>query len=201
MVGPSPTDFCSYPVKADEGKRPSSGECTMLEAKKRLLFSADEISARVKELGKQISQDYPEGNVLLVGLLKGAFVFLADLARSLEKPCQIDFARVSSYGSSTESSGQLVVTMDIKIPVEGRDVIIVDDIVDTGLTLHHYCESIQSKGPRSVKTVAMIDKRGRRERHVNLDYCGFTIENGFVVGYGLDCDECFRNLEAIYVLE
>lgn len=173
----------------------------MLEAKKRMLFSAEEISARVKELGKQISQDYPEGNILLVGLLKGAFVFLADLARSLEKPCQIDFARISSYGSSTESSGQLVVSMDIKIPVKGRDVIIVDDIVDTGLTLHHYREVIQSQGPRSVKTIAMIDKRGRRERHVHLDYCGFTIENGFVVGYGLDCDECFRNLEAIYVLE
>jgi hypoxanthine phosphoribosyltransferase len=173
----------------------------MLEATKRILFTPDEIAVRVKELGRQISLDHPEGNVLLIGLLKGAFVFLADLARSLDKPCQIDFARVSSYGSATVSSGQIKITMDVKIPVKNRDVIIVDDIVDTGLTLHQYRGAISRKGPRSVKTAALIDKVARREKHVNLDYYGFKIEDGFLVGYGLDCDECFRNLGGIYVLD
>lgn len=173
----------------------------MLDSQKRLLFGADQIAARVKELGQQISADHPEGDILLIGLLKGAFVFLADLVRSLEKPCQIDFARISSYGASTVSSGELKITMDIKIPVQDRNVIIVDDIVDTGLTLHQYREAIMRQGPRSVKTAAMIDKAARRERHVDLDYCGFRVEDGFLVGYGLDCDECFRNLDGIYVLE
>lgn len=181
--------------------RDFAGDCTMLEARRRMLFSADEIAARVKELGRQISADHPEGNILLIGLLKGAFVFLADLARSLDKPCQIDFARISSYGSSTVSSGQLKITMDVRIPVTDRDVIIVDDIVDTGLTLHQYRAAIGLKGARSVKTAAMIDKIARREKHVHLDYYGFRIEDGFLVGYGLDCDECFRNLNGIYVLE
>jgi hypoxanthine phosphoribosyltransferase len=173
----------------------------MLEARKRLLYGPEEISARVKQLGRQISADYPEGNILFIGLLKGAFVFLADLARSLDQPCQIDFARISSYGSSTVSSGQLEISMDVKIPVKNRDVIIVDDIVDTGLTLQQYREAISLKGPRSVKIAAMIDKAARRERHVDLDYCGFKVEDGFLVGYGLDCDECFRNLDGIYLLE
>lgn len=170
-------------------------------AKRKLLFSSEQIAARVKELGEQISADYPDGNVLLIGILKGSFVFLADLARCLDQPCQVDFARISSYGSGTVSSGQLKVAMDIGIPVEGRDVILVDDIVDTGLTLSQYRESLEKRGPRSVKVAAMIDKTARREKHVDLDYCGFKIEDGFVVGYGLDCDECFRNLGSIFVLE
>ncbi len=173
----------------------------MLDAKKRILFHTDDIASRVCELGKQISEDFPEGNILMVGILKGSFVFLADLVRSLDHPCQIDFARISSYGSGTVSSGQLKITMDIGIPVEGRDVILVDDIVDTGLTLHQYREELAHRGPRSLKVAAMIDKTARRERHVDLDYCGFRIEDGFLVGYGLDCDECFRNLGSIYVLE
>lgn len=173
----------------------------MLDAKRKLLFGADQIAARVRELGRQISTDHPEGNILLIGLLKGAFVFMADLARSLDKPCQIDFARISSYGSSTVSSGELKIMLDVKIPVQDRDVIIVDDIVDTGLTLNQYRDVISRQGPRSVKTAAMIDKTSRREKSVDLDYCGFRIEDGFLVGYGLDCDECFRNLDGIYILE
>ncbi|MFH1117600.1 MAG: hypoxanthine phosphoribosyltransferase [Pseudomonadota bacterium] len=173
----------------------------MMNAKRRILFHTDDIASRVCELGKQISLDFPEGNILMVGILKGSFVFLADLVRNLEHPCQIDFARISSYGSGTVSSGRLKITMDIGIPVEGRDVILVDDIVDTGLTLHQYRQELASRGPKTLKVAAMIDKTARREKHVELDYCGFRIEDGFLVGYGLDCDECFRNLGSIYILE
>ncbi len=173
----------------------------MKDAKKKILFHSEDIASRVRELGKQISVDFPEGNLLIIGILKGSFVFLADLVRSLDQPCQIDFARISSYGSGTVSSGQLKIIMDVGIPVEGRDVILVDDIVDTGLTLHQYREELASRGPRSLKVAAMIDKTARREKHMELDYCGFQIDDGFLVGYGLDCDECFRNLDSIYVLE
>ncbi|MDQ1237888.1 MAG: hypoxanthine phosphoribosyltransferase [Thermodesulfobacteriota bacterium] len=172
----------------------------MDKGKKRILFDAETISARVKELGKAISADYPQGNLVMVGLLKGSFIFLADLVRTLEKPCQIDFARISSYGSGTVSSGQLEVVMDI-VPVTGRDVILVDDIVDSGLTLDYYRKRVEQFEPRSLKTAALIDKTGRRDRDVHLDYYGFRIEDGFVVGYGLDWDERFRNLSHIYVLD
>ena len=173
----------------------------MKDAKRRILYRPEEISARVAELGKLISTDFPEGNLLLVGILKGSFVFLADLVRSLEQPCQIDFARISSYGGGTVSSGKLKIAMDIGIPIEGRDVILVDDIVDTGLTLYQYRDELARRGPKSLKIAAMIDKTARREKEVQLDYCGFRIEDGFVVGYGLDCDECFRNLGCICVLD
>lgn len=173
----------------------------MEKSPKRLLFDREQIQARVKELGKQISADYPEGNVLLIGILKGAFIFLADLSRSLDQPCQIDFARISSYGSGTVSSGELKITLDVGIPVKDRDVIIVDDIIDTGLTLSQYRAAVEEKSPRSVRIAAMIDKTARREKHIQPDYCGFEIEDGFVVGYGLDCDECFRNLDSVYVIE
>lgn len=171
----------------------------MDEVKKRVLFDADTISARVREIGKQISADYPDGNLIMVGLLKGSFIFLADLVRALEQPCHVDFARISSYGSGTVSSGQLRVIMDI-VPVTGRDVILVDDIVDSGLTLDYYRKRVLEFDPRSLKIAALIDKTGRRDRHVPLDYYGFQIEHGFLVGYGLDWDERFRNLPGIYVL-
>lgn len=168
---------------------------------KRILFDQEAIADRVKELGREISSSYPEGNILLVGILKGAFVFMADLARSLSVPCQIDFARISSYGSGTVSSGELNVIMDVGFDIKDRDVILVDDIVDTGLTLSQYRDHLSGLGPRSLKLAAMIDKTGRREKHVQLDYCGFRVEGGFLVGYGLDCDECFRYLPAIYALD
>jgi len=173
----------------------------MREFKKSVLFDAASIAAKVDELAKQIAMDYPEGNLLLIGILKGSFVFMADLVRKLDVSCEIDFAKISSYGSGTVSSGKLNVILDVGAEVKDRDVILVDDIVDSGLTLSEYREYLAKKGPRSLKTAAMINKTGRREKHVNLDYCGFEVERGFLVGYGLDCDESYRYLPGIYVLE
>ncbi len=173
----------------------------MEEVKKNLLFDSNAIASRVTEIGKQITADFPAGDVLFIGILKGAFVFLADLARAISFPCQVDFARISSYGSGTVTSGTLSLKMDIGIDVEGRDVILVDDIVDSGLTLAEYRNRIAARNPRSLKLAAMIDKTGRREKAVQLDYFGFRIEDGFVVGYGLDWNEKFRNLKSIYNLE
>lgn len=167
----------------------------------KVLFDSDTIAARVRELAAEISAQYPEGHIVMIGILKGAFVFLADLVRSLDIPCQIDFARISSYGTETVSSGKLRIIMDIGIPVTGKDVILVDDIVDSGLTLNEFRKRIEKELPRSVRTAAMIDKTARREKHVDVDYCGFRIEDGFIVGYGLDCDECYRSLKDLCVLE
>jgi hypoxanthine phosphoribosyltransferase len=173
----------------------------MSEQQRRTLFEVAAIAERVRDLGRQINGDYPDGNLLIVGILKGSFIFMADLVRCLSVPCQIDFARISSYGSGTCSSGSLDIKMDIAIPVQDRNVILVDDIVDTGLTLCQYRERIARDHPRSLKIAAMINKTGRREKHVHVDYCGFEIEGGFLVGYGLDCDEQFRHLGTIDVLE
>ncbi|MGC8657478.1 MAG: hypoxanthine phosphoribosyltransferase [Desulfomonilaceae bacterium] len=173
----------------------------MKTATKRELFSEQEIAERVREIGKKISEDYQGKSILLVGILKGAFVFMADLARNITCQCHVDFARISSYGAGTVSSGDLEIKMDVSLPVEGRDVILVDDIIDTGLTLHNYRKYLENKGPRSLRTAALIDKAARREKFVELDYCGFKVEDGFIVGYGLDCGEDFRNLKGLYILE
>ncbi|MCA1959949.1 MAG: hypoxanthine phosphoribosyltransferase [Desulfomonile sp.] len=173
----------------------------MVDAKPRVLFNGDEIAARVREIAGEISAKYPDGGVLFIGILKGSFVFLADLVRAVGRPCHIDFVRISSYGSDTASSGKLDILMDVHIPVRDRHVILVDDIVDTGLTVSQYRERILQMGPRSVEIAALIDKTGRREKHVSLDYCGFRIEGGFVVGYGLDWDERYRYLNSVCLLE
>lgn len=173
----------------------------MAEMKKRILIDEEAIAARVKELGREISAHYPEGDLLVIGILKGSFVFLADLVRSMSVSCQIDFAKISSYGSGTVSKGALEIILEPQVSVKDRDVILVDDIVDSGLTLSEYRKHLESKGPRSLKTAAMIDKTGRREKHVKLDYCGFRVEHGFLVGYGLDCNECYRYLGGIYEIE
>jgi hypoxanthine phosphoribosyltransferase len=173
----------------------------MTEFKKRLLFEEDAIRTRVKELAAEISARHPEGDILFIGILKGSFIFLADLVRYVDVDCKIDFARIASYGSETVSSGKLEITLDAGLPVKDRAVIIVDDIVDTGLTLSEYRKMIEERGPKSVEIAALIDKTGRREKLVQVDYCGFRIEEGFVVGYGLDCDERFRALGSVCVLE
>jgi len=168
---------------------------------KRLLFDSDTIAERVKQLGQRISKDHPDGDLVLVGILKGSFIFLADLARAIGRSCQIDFARLSSYGSGTDTSGKITVVMDVGVPVRDKHVILVDDIVDTGLTLHVYRERVEQMKPRTLRLAGLINKTSRREKRVDLDYFAFEIESGFVVGYGLDWDERFRNLSSIYVIE
>ena len=168
---------------------------------KRVLFDAKIISQRVAEIGQQISKKYPEGNLLLIGILKGAFMFMADLVRNIDVDCQVDFVRISSYKDGTVTSGKLDILLDAGIPVKGRNVILVDDIVDSGLTLSEYRKRIEQQGPKTVETAALVDKTGRREKFVELDYCGFRIEDGFIVGYGLDCNEQDRCHGCLYVLE
>jgi hypoxanthine phosphoribosyltransferase len=167
----------------------------------RLLFDSESISRRVNEIGQEISRGCSGEELLLVGILKGGFMFLADLARAIERPCRIDFARIASYGDGTTSSGSLNIIMDVGLPIEGKDVVLVDDIVDTGLTLGRYMKALEARNPRSLKLAAFIDKTARREHHVNLDYYGFRIDDGFLVGYGLDCGEKWRNLRGIYVID
>lgn len=173
----------------------------MSRQSKKILFDEHEIAAAVRRMASEMRENHPEGGVVFIGILKGAFVLLADLIRSFDRPCEVDFARIASYGSGTVSSGRVDVRMDVQTPIEGRSVILVDDIVDTGLTLSEYRRMLLDRGPASVEIAALIDKSARREKQVDVDYYGFRIEDGFVVGYGLDCDEQYRNLCSICVLE
>ncbi|MEW6352184.1 MAG: hypoxanthine phosphoribosyltransferase [Thermodesulfobacteriota bacterium] len=173
----------------------------MGQDRKRVLFDARTIGERVQQLGKEISAKYPQGNLLFVGILKGSFMFMADLVRCLDVSCEVDFVRISTYGSETVSSGELKVIMDVSTPIEGRDVILVDDIVDTGLTLAAYREMLLGRSPRSLEVAALIDKTERREKSVQVDYCGFRVPGGFIIGYGLDCNEQGRQHAGLYVLE
>ena len=173
----------------------------MKQFKKRILFDGETISQRVREIGREISLKYPAGDLLLIGILKGSFIFMADLCRSLDVSCKVDFVRISSYGNGTVTSGKLDIIMDVGIPVRDKNVILVDDIVDSGLTLSEYRTRLEEQQPLSLETAALIDKTARRDKHVQLDYCGFQVEDGFIVGYGLDCNEQYRNLPGLYILE
>jgi hypoxanthine phosphoribosyltransferase len=167
----------------------------------RVLIPADDLRARVGELGAQIRSDYAGRTPILVGVLKGAVVFLADLMRAVDAPCECDFIAVSSYGASTRSSGIVELTKDLSVPIEGRDVLIVEDIVDTGRTLAYLLRNLETRQPRTVRVCALLDKVSRREVPVALDYVGFTIPDEFVVGYGLDFAGLYRNLPYIGVLD
>jgi hypoxanthine phosphoribosyltransferase len=158
------------------------------------------IQARVAELAGEIRRDYPDRTVHLVAVLKGAFMFLADLMRKIDGPVTCDFIAVSSYGSGTSSSGEVRLTKDLDRSLEGRDVIIVEDIVDTGLTLSYLQEILRAREPRSLKTACLLSKPSRRKIDVKVEYVGFTIDDRFVVGYGLDVDEQYRNLSYIGVM-
>jgi hypoxanthine phosphoribosyltransferase len=164
------------------------------------LISADDIQRRIHTLAQEITRDHPDG-VHLVCVLKGAFVFLADLARAIDGAATMDFIAVSSYGSSTKSSGQVQLLKDLDTGLEGRDVVIVEDIVDTGLTLTYLQDILRARSPRSLKTACLLSKPSRRKVDVNVEYVGFTIDDKFVVGYGLDFDEKYRNLPYIGVIE
>jgi hypoxanthine phosphoribosyltransferase len=159
------------------------------------------LQARIAELGAQITRDYADDPPLLVCVLKGAFMFLSDLVRSIDLPIEVDFMAISSYGSGTQTSGIVRIVKDLEISIEGRTVIVVEDIIDSGLTLSYLLKSLQARRPRSLAICALLTKPERREVDVPVTYVGFEIPNRFVVGYGLDFDERFRNLEEIGVVE
>jgi hypoxanthine phosphoribosyltransferase len=167
---------------------------------KRLL-GEDQIRKKVGRLAGQISRDFAGRELLLVGVLKGAFIFMADLARKMTTPVKMDFVRLASYGAGTVSSGKVRITKDLETSVKGKDVLIVEDIIDTGVTLEYLFRRLKARRPRSLKTVTLLDKPSRRKVGFQADYVGFAIEDHFVVGYGLDCNEEFRNLSGIYVLK
>ncbi|MCK9390519.1 MAG: hypoxanthine phosphoribosyltransferase [Syntrophales bacterium] len=167
---------------------------------KEILFSRDDINQRITELAADISRDYAGKELVVVGVLKGAFVFMADLIRRLQTPCVIDFARLASYGAGSTSSGQIVITKDIEMEIKDRDVLIVEDIVDTGLTLSYLVQAFKERRPRSLKVCAFMDKRLRRKVAFEADYVGFTIDDGFVVGYGLDFNEKARFFPDVYIV-
>ncbi len=165
-----------------------------------VLLSEEQIQSRVKELGAEITTAYAGRNPLLIGVLKGPCFFLTDLMRAIDTRVGIEFMAISSYGASTRTSGEVRILKDLDVPVEGRDLIVVEDIVDTGLTLSYLMANLKSRGAASVKLVALLDKYERREREVEIDYLGFKIPDHFVVGYGLDYAERYRNLPFIAVL-
>jgi hypoxanthine phosphoribosyltransferase len=165
------------------------------------MLSAEQIATRVRELGAEIAQTHRDGNVVLVVVLKGSFIFAADLARAIDLPLRIDFLGVRSYGEGTESSGVVQITQDLSRPIAGEDVIIVEDIVDTGLTIAHLMDLFRTRNPRSVSVCALLHKPARARVSVKVDYLGFTIEDKFVVGYGLDFAERHRNLPYIGLVE
>ena len=165
-----------------------------------VLLDEDQLSARVKELGKEISKDYADGDLMLLGILKGSVIFLADLVRAISIPVDMDFRAVSSYGAGTETSGQVRVLKDLEDSIEGRDILIVEDIIDSGLTLSYLIETLKSRNPRSVRVVVLLDKPERRQQRVIVDYVGFSIPDAFVVGYGLDYAEQYRSLPFVGVL-
>lgn len=168
------------------------------------MLSAEQIAARVKELGAQISAEYEGRNIVLVVVLKGSFIFAADLCRAIEgasRTVRVDFLGVRSYGEGTESSGVVQITQDLSKPIADEDVVIVEDIVDTGLTIAHLMDLFRTRNPRSVRVCSLLHKPARAKVTVNIDYLGFTIEDKFVVGYGLDFAERYRNLPFIGVVE
>ncbi len=166
----------------------------------RTLISAAQIQDRVHALAMDIHRDHPYG-VHLVCVLKGAFIFLSDLVRALPGDCSLDFMAVSSYGASTATSGEVKLVKDLDSSLDGRDVVIVEDIVDTGLTLTYLREILSARSPRSLRTACLLSKPSRRKVNVRVDYTGFTIEDEFVIGYGLDFNERYRNMPYIGVLE
>src|SRR3984885_734884 len=165
------------------------------------MLSAEQIATRVRELGEQITKDYKDRPLVLVCVLKGSFVFAADLMRAIDLPLRIDFLGVRSYGEGTESSGVVQITQDLSRPIENEDILLVEDIVDTGLTIAHLMDLLRTRQPRSVKVCALLHKPSRARVPIAVDYVGFTIDDRFVVGYGLDFAEKYRNLPYIGVLE
>jgi hypoxanthine phosphoribosyltransferase len=166
-----------------------------------ILLTGEEIQAKVIELGEQLTTDYQDKNLLLLGTLKGAVPFIADLARAINLPLEIDYMAISSYGNSTQSSGVVRILKDLEGPVQNKHVLIVEDIVDSGLTLHYLMDVLRQRKPLSLRVCALLDKLRERVKPVELDYTGFRIPNQFVVGYGLDYAQRYRNLPYIGILK
>src|SRR6202158_1091003 len=156
-----------------------------------VLFSAEQIAQRVKEMGKQIERDYEAKDLVLLGVLKGSFLFISDLARAIDLPLAVDFIGLSSYGEATESSGVVKITSDLSKPIEGKHVVIVEDIIDTGLTMRYLLDNLSTRHPASVKICGLLQKPSRARAKIPIDYLGFTVPDLFVVGYGLDAAEKF----------
>ena len=183
------SDLSAEPVPTPEGT-----------GKIRVLFSAEEIARRVREMGSEISADYGDSCPILVGVLKGAFVFVSDLARAIDLPLTIDFVALSSYGEATESSGVVKITSDLSRPIEGKHVLVVEDIIDTGLTMRYLLDNLATRHPASIRICGLLHKPARSRTKIPIDYLGFPIEDKFVVGYGLDAAEKYRNLPFIGVM-
>ncbi len=176
----------------------------MLEIKGRkakVLITENEIKQKVKELAERVSKDFSGEEIFVVGVLKGAFIFMADFVRELNGNVKIDFVQLSSYHTEMESSGEVIFVKDLSIDVEGKNILVVDDIIDTGRTLLAFVEVLKKRGAKSVKTCVLLDKRERREVNYNADYYGFVIPDKFVIGYGLDWGEEGRTLKDIYAIE
>jgi hypoxanthine phosphoribosyltransferase len=172
-----------------------------LERVGETVVEAEALQRRVVELGAQISRDYAGRDLFMMGVLKGAVFFVADLMRNIEVPCEVDFMAVSSYGSMTDSSGVVRIQKDLDSSIEGKDVLIVEDIVDSGLTLNYLLRNLAARSPRSLEVCALLVKPGRRQIELPIRYVGFEIPNRFVVGYGLDLDQRFRNLSYVAALD
>jgi len=167
----------------------------------RILYTEADIHDRVQELGKRITEDYRDKNPVCIGVLKGSFMFMADLMRAIDLPCQVEFMAVSSYGNKSETTGAVRITQDLDMDIEGRHAIIVEDILDSGLTLNYLINYLKGRNPASVEICTLLDKPERRRAQVLPKYTGFTIPDAFVVGYGLDFAQSYRNLPYIGVLK
>jgi hypoxanthine phosphoribosyltransferase len=173
----------------------------VLQPQLKILISHDEIGKAINRLAREIMIDYQGKQPLLISVLKGSFMFTADLIRHLDLPLELDFVRLSSYGAARESSGKVRIIQEVKTPIKGRDVLVVEDIIDTGITVSFLLDYLNRKRPFSLRLCTLTDKPSRRKVPVPIHYRGFTVPDKFIVGYGLDCDEQFRNLPHIYTLE
>jgi hypoxanthine phosphoribosyltransferase len=173
----------------------------VIQPQLKILISRDEIAKAIDRLASEIQRDYQGKQPLLISVLKGSFMFMADLIRQLDLPLELDFTRLSSYGAARESSGKVRIVQGVKTPIKGRDVLVIEDIVDTGITISCLLDYLKKKKPASLKLCTLTDKPSRRRFPIPIDYRGFTVPNKFIVGYGLDLDQRFRNLPDIYVIE
>ena len=173
----------------------------MAEQSRKILFSRERIATEVQRIGQEITAEFGDQEIMLVGVLKGSFLFIADLIREIETPTVVDFVRLASYGSGTQTSGIIEFRKELEMPIRDRHVIIVEDIVDSGYTLECLYNKLLLQQPRSLKICTLIDKRARREVEIEADYVGISMDDGFIIGYGLDHDERYRNLPDIYLVE